>query len=272
MLYRVWSEVLSGLGSIRSIFSDDEQVSEGLRAFTLRLVSKATDMIGWEFAPHDDYLTGQLRALLISTAGMVGHQQVVAEAQKRFKAFTSGDKKAIHPSLRTATFKIAIKEGGSSAYEAVKHEYETTSSVDGKEICLQAMGRVQTSDLANDFLTWSFSGAVATQDLHTPARALALNSKVRVTVWTFIKTNWPMLRDRLGGNMVVLERFLRMSLTKFATEEVLTDIEDFFRDKDQTGFDRGLAVVQDTIRGNARYRVNDLEIIREWLGAHGYVK
>lgn len=272
ILISVWSEVLSSLGNIRSIFSDDEQVSNGLREFTLRLVSKATDKIGWEFGPHEDYLTGQLRALLISTAGMTGHQATIAEAKKQFAAFVKGDKKAIHPSLRTATYNVAIKEGGKAEFDAVKHEYLNTTSVDGKEIALQAMGKVQSKELAKEYLDWSFGGAVATQDLHSPASALAANAKTRPAVWEFIKANFPMLRERLGGNMVVLERFLRMSLSKFASFEIEKDIEAFFKDEDQNGFDRGLAVVSDTIKGNARYRQHDLEIIREWLSAHGYIQ
>ncbi|KAL1311069.1 hypothetical protein AAFC00_001278 [Neodothiora populina] len=270
--YLVWSEVLSSLGNVRSIFSEDAQVSEGLRRFVLKLVSDATDKIGWEFDAKDDFLTGQLRALLITSAGMAGHQGVIDEAKKRFAAYTKdGDKKAIHPSLRLPTFKIAVKESGKEAYEAVKNEYLHGSSVDSKEIALQAMGRVQDKELAKEYLEWSLSGAVATQDVHSPARAVALNSKVRPVVWEFIKSNWPMLRERLGGNMVVLERYLRMSLNKFASYEVEKDIEAFFGDKDNTGYDRGLAVVGDTIKGSARYRENDLDIIREWLSAHGYL-
>ena len=231
---------MTSLGSIKSIFSDDEQIAEGLRRFTLKLVSKATDKIGWEFAPHDDYLTGQLRALLILSAGMAGHESTVAEAKKRFSAYMSGDKKAIHPSLRSAVFKIAVKTGGQDAFTAVQNEYTTTTSVDGKEITLAAMGRVATPELANAYLDWSFSGAVATQDMHTPARGVALNSKVRIVVWEFIKKNWPMIHSRLSGNMVVLERYLRMSLTKFASVEIEQDIEKFFSDKDQKGYDLSL--------------------------------
>ncbi|KAF4556752.1 ERAP1-like C-terminal domain-containing protein [Elsinoe fawcettii] len=268
--YLVWSEILAALGNIRSIFADDEAVSNGLRAFTLKLVSSATDKIGWTFEPKEDYLTGQLRALLISSAGLAGHEATVAEANKRFDAYFSGDKNAIHPSLRLAVFKIAIKTSGKEAYLKVRKEFESTTSVDGKEITLAAMGRVPTADLARDYLDWSFSGAVATQDLHTPARALALNSAVRNEVWAFIKKNWQTIFDKLSGNMVVLERFLRMSLTKYASKEVEQDIQNFFKDKDQKGFDRGLAVVSDTIKGLAGYRERDGKVIKEWLQAHGY--
>ncbi|RMX83120.1 hypothetical protein D0869_05547 [Hortaea werneckii] len=270
--YLVWSEVLSSLGKIRRIFSSDEKVAAGLREFTLKLVSPATDKIGWEFAPSDDYLTGQLRSLLISTAGLMCHEKVVAEAQKRFKAFMDGDKKAIHPSLRGPVFRIAVKNGGADAYKAVQNEFLTTTSIDGREIALQSMGQVQSQELAKEYLQFGFSGKVATQDLHTVGSSLSMNSKVRENVWHFIKSEWPMIRERLGANMVVLERFLRMCLDKFADAEVEKDVQAFFSDKDNTGYDRGLAVATDTIKSNARYRERDAELVKEWLSAHGYLK
>ena len=269
--YLVWSEVISTLAKIRSTFAADDQIAEGLRKFTLKLVSDATDKIGWEFAPGDDYLKGQLRALLLQTAGLAGHESTVQEAQKRFKAFMDGDKKAIHPSLRAAVFRIAIKFGGKDAYKAVQNEYLTTTSVDGKEITLQAMGQVQTPDLAQDYLAFGFD-KVAIQDVHSVGGSLANNSKVRDQVWTYIKDHWSMIRERLGGNMVVLERFLRVCLQKFASGETEGDIRGFFEGKETEGFDRGLAVVGDTIRGNARYRERDAGVVREWLGANGYLK
>ena len=269
--YLVWSELVSTLGKIRSTFSSDQQIAEGLRQYTLKLATAATDRVGWEFAPGDDYLTGQLRALLLQTAGLAGHESTVAEAQKRFKAFMGGDKKAIHPSLRAAVFKISIKFGGKEAYEAVQNEYLTTTSLDGKEITLQSMGQVQTADLAKDYLSFGFS-KVATQDLHSVGVSLANNSKVRETVWQYTKENWPMVREKLGGNMVVLERFLRTCLQKYASFEIEKDIEEFFTGKDNNGYDRGLAVVSDTIKGNAKYRERDMEVVREWLKAHGYAK
>ncbi|KAK0248640.1 hypothetical protein LTS09_016199 [Friedmanniomyces endolithicus] len=245
--YLVWSEVLSSLAKIRSTFSSDAQVSEGLRSFTLKLVTAATDKVGWSFGPHDDYLTGQMRALLIATAGLMGHESTVAEAQKEFKAYLGGDKKAIHPSLRSAVYKIAVKNGGAEAYKAVQNEFLTTTAVDGKELALSSMGFVQSQELAKEYLSWAFSGNVAIQDVHTVGGSLSGNSKVRDAVWA-------------------------VSLQKFASFEVEKDIEAFFKDKDNAGYDRGLAVVSDTVKGNARYRERDVEVVREWLLAHGYAK
>jgi aminopeptidase N len=218
-------------------------------------------------------LTGQLRALLIAQAGISGHQPTLDEATKRFKAFNSGNTSAIHPSLRSPIFRISVTHGGKAAYEAVKQFYLTTTSVDGKEIGLQSLGRVQTPELATEYLDFNFSDKVAVQDRHSAAIALAANGKTRLALWEYIKNNWDdKIFAALSGNIVVLERFLRVALNKHSSFKVKEDIEKFFESKDQRGYDRGLAVVKDTIEGSAKYKERDEGLVREWLKAHGYLQ
>ncbi len=68
--------MIGSLASVRSVFADAEHVANGLKKFTLRLVSPATERIGWNFATNEDFLTGQLRALVITVAGGAGHQRL----------------------------------------------------------------------------------------------------------------------------------------------------------------------------------------------------
>lgn len=72
--FSVWSQIVGSLANIRSVFADNEELFTALKTYTLRLVSAATEKIGWEFGPKEDFLTGQLRGLLISTAGGAGHK------------------------------------------------------------------------------------------------------------------------------------------------------------------------------------------------------
>ncbi|KAK8151919.1 peptidase family M1-domain-containing protein [Phyllosticta citribraziliensis] len=268
----VWQQVLLTLGHVRSIFSEDEKVSAALKMFTRKLVTPATDKIGWEFAENESFLTGQLRALLISSAGLAGHEGVIKEAQRRFAAYQKGDKKAIHPSLRSAIFRIVVTEGGQEGYEAIKHEYLNNTSIDGREICLQAMGRVQTAELAKKYLEFTFSPAVAVQDKHSAASSLAANSKTRHALWEYIKQHWDdQVYAQLSGNMVVLDRYVKLSLSKFASYEVAEDVKKFFADKDCKGFDRALAQSNDIMTGGAKYRERDGAVVKEWLSAHGYL-
>ncbi len=72
--YHVWSQVLSTLSNIRSIFAENEKVAVGLKHFVLKLVAPASQKVGWE-SKNKDFLEGQLRALLIAAAGDAGHEK-----------------------------------------------------------------------------------------------------------------------------------------------------------------------------------------------------
>ena len=77
------------LSNVRSVFASNEAISTGLKTFTLRLVESATENIGWDFKPDEDFLTGQLRALLIGTAGLAGHKPCVALVPSPNTPFTA---------------------------------------------------------------------------------------------------------------------------------------------------------------------------------------
>jgi hypothetical protein len=72
---RVWSQISASLGNLRSVFSQHDAVSAGLKKFTSSLSSPAAEKIGWEFKENEDYLTVQLRKLLISMAGIGGDEK-----------------------------------------------------------------------------------------------------------------------------------------------------------------------------------------------------
>ena len=163
-----------------------------------------------------------------------------------------------------------IREGGKPAYEAVLNEYESTTSIDGKETCLLALGKVQTTDLVKSFLDFQFSDKVALQDVHTGSVSLAANSKVRNDLWQYIKENWETASKKLSASPVVIDRYLKTCLSKFASHEVEKDIAEFFKDKDTRAYDRGLVQVSDTVRANAKYKERDEALVLEWLTTHDY--
>ena len=73
--YRAWSQISSSVANLRSVFALNESVAAGLKKFALELASPAANKIGWEFSSEDDYLTVQLRKLLIGMAGFAGHDK-----------------------------------------------------------------------------------------------------------------------------------------------------------------------------------------------------
>lgn len=194
---------------------------------------------------------------------------IIAEAQRQFGVFASGDESAIHPSLRSAVFQIAIRYGGATEYKALKNFWMNTTSVDGTDLSLRALGRLQDPSLLPDFLDFLFA-TVAEQDMHTGAAALAANPKTRLGLWKYIQANFEEIKSRLSKNMSVLDRFLKTSLQKFADFETEKEIAAFFEGKDNRGYDRTLGIVSDTIKGRAGYRERDRDVLLEWLKVNKY--
>ncbi|KAN0079201.1 Peptidase family M1 domain containing protein [Elaphomyces granulatus] len=270
--YLVWSQISSSLANIRSVFTTDESTTAGLKRFTLKLSSRAAESIGWEPKPDEDYLTGQLRRLLIGMAGNAGHSSIVAEAKRRFQLWASGtDTNAIHPDLRSSVLAIAISDGTRAEYEAVKEAYLQTETVDSKVTYLAALGHSKDPELVNDYLDFIFSDNVAIQDIHIGALSLAANSKIRHLLWKYMKDRWESVSARLSSNNAVFLRFVQMGLSDYTDRWIGEDIESFFKDKDTGPYARGLVVVLDTIRTASRYKERDEQPVHEWLKTHGYV-
>lgn len=268
--YLVWSQVSSSLNRIRMVFASNKKISAGLKTFALKLCSPAAEAIGWEYPDGEDYLTGQMRKLLLAMAAGAGHEGIISEGQKKFAQWESGDTKAIHQNLRGVIFNLAVANGGEKEWNAVKAEFAKTTSVDGKEICIQALGRTKSPELANALLEFVTSEEVAVGDSHGGASAIGNNNQTRDVVWTFTKAQWQRIRDRLGVSNICLDRWIKMALANFSDHKTAEDIKKFFSDKDTKAFERSLDVALNTIAGNANYKQRDEELVLEWLSAHGY--
>lgn len=268
--YLVWSQVASSLGKVRTVFSGNKVIADGLRKFALTLCSPAAESIGWEFSDSEEWLTGQMRKLLLAMAAGAGHEGIIGEGMKKFNAWKTGEQNAIHQNLRGVIFNLSIANGGKEEYDAVKQEYKNTTSVDGKEICLQALGRTKDASLATDLLEFVSSEEVPTQDAHSGIAAVSANNTTRIIGWEFTKTQWDRLQNRIGQNKIVLDRWIKLGLTQFSDHKIKSEVDEFFKDKDTTAYNRSLVVVGDSITANANYKERDEAVLLEWLQAHGY--
>lgn len=100
--------------------------------------------------------------------------------------------------------------------------------------------------------------------------ALSANPRTRAEFWKYIQENFEEIYATLSKNMVVLDRFLKISLSKFSDRETEQAIAKFFEGRDNRGYDRTLGVIRDSILTRASYRERDAEVILEWLKSHGY--
>ncbi|KAK5071180.1 hypothetical protein LTR64_007684 [Lithohypha guttulata] len=269
--YVVWSQIQMSLAKVRAVFSESKKIADGLKKFTLKLSTPAVEKIGWEFPADEDFLTGQLRKLLLAMASGAGHEGTIKTGKQKFESWKAGDSKAINQNLRSTVFNMVVANGGKDEYEAIKNEYRVTQSVDGKEVCLVAMGRTKDSSLAQDLLNFVLSDEVPVQDCHNGPMAVAANNDTRGEIWKFLQQEWDGKMQKVRSSAtVVLDRWIKTGLNQFSDREIDQQIQAFFKDKDVSGFDRSLAQASDNIEANARYKERDHAALLEWLEANGY--
>lgn len=167
--------------------------------------------------------------------------------------------------------RIGVEQDEETGYKALKEKYiATVNDAGAREAYVAGMSRVKSEALIRDFLDFSFSGAIPTQDIHGPAANLSHNATARPIYWKWLRDNWTMVEGRLKGTTVVFDRFIRMSLVNFVTKQDRDEIEAFFKDKDTKPFERALIQTLDSIESNYKYRERDQAKVVEWLNANGY--
>lgn len=109
----VWNEIITRMSVIQGAWVfEDQEVRDGLEAFTRELVSEKAHKAGWEFSESDDHIQQQFKAMLFGSAGLAGDKIIIKAAQDMFAKFAAGDKTAIHPNIRGSVYGMALKFGG----------------------------------------------------------------------------------------------------------------------------------------------------------------
>lgn len=205
---------------------------------------------------------------------------VTEEALKRFAAHSASPKdNPLHADLRAPIYRAALKSNPVDTTAFLKNEWFSTSAIDGKEVSLTVLGNCPDEDvIKSTLLPFLFnisppapaSDSIPGGDMHILASSLASNHTARPLLWQFIKENWDQIQQKIGGNPILVDRFINVSLSKFTTYKDVGEIEEFFENKDTTAFDRTLGTAKDKVRGRAAYRERDSAVLKEWLVANGY--
>lgn len=262
----VWDAIASVLDRIDSTFSDDEDISESLDLFTLRLAEPMLDQLGWSFKGNDeDHNTKRLRTTLIELVGMSGGKSCIEKASSSTRAWLQGEEDAIDPLVRLPILKIAIQNHAHELMDPHWDLYSKSKSAAIRDQIAEALGQIQERKLAHACLHRAFGGEMITQDIETLAGEMVGSPHGRENLWSFMMENWTVVEDRMAGSMAIFDPFIGNTIRPFATQEAQERFAGFFATKDTTGYRRGLTVAMDFISMNAMYRKRDVERLRSWL-------
>ncbi|KAF9157238.1 hypothetical protein DFQ26_008950 [Actinomortierella ambigua] len=270
--YVVWELLAGRVGEIASIFTSDEYVTEGIKAFQRNLVDRMVAKLGWEFPEGEHYLQSRLRTVILRSAGRAGHSATVAEAKRRFAIFVSdpSQESILHPSIRQTAFEIVLSQGGEDEFRQVLDYFYKAPKQDQQVIALLALGFVRQPELIGEVHDLAISEFVRPQDIYYVLAGLSANPLARKPTWEWVKTNFQLLTERYKSSMSMLGACIKIPLSKVSDRDVISDTEEFFRTKETRDFQRDLDQTIETMTINAAYVERDQESLRQWLRTNGY--
>ncbi|KAF9947569.1 hypothetical protein BGZ70_002613 [Mortierella alpina] len=216
----------------------------------------------------------RLRGVILSCAGLSGHEATVKQSLRRFALFMEegADQDAVlHPSTRKTVFEVALAHGGVKEFEQVMKYYKTSPKQDQQVMCLMAMGStVHGEELIQRMFDFALSDDVRSQDFMYVLAGLAQNIRARHAAWSWIKSNWATLHSRYVGNMGMLGYCVKIPVSKMADAAVLKDLEEFFEGKDTKDFERDLEQAKEGLRIKSKWVARDGANLEAWLVQQGY--
>ena len=145
-----WEEVLT-----RILFIDGLERgrpgSAAFQAYACRLLGGAFSRVGWDAKPGEPKSTEQLRGRLIEALGVLGDQNVIAEARRRFQAFLKGPE-SLTPDLRSPVFTVVGTYADREDYERLHKLGRESQSVEEKIQFYSAMASARDPKLAEETL------------------------------------------------------------------------------------------------------------------------
>ncbi|ODV58291.1 M1 family metallopeptidase [Ascoidea rubescens DSM 1968] len=272
--YIVWGEMLGQIGSIKAAWLfESESIKDSLKAFTRSLVSKKCKSLGWTFTDDEPFLEQRLKSTLFSSAISSEDKDVQNAALEMFNKFVKGDSNAIHPNLRPSVFRAVADLGGVEGYDQLLNIYKTATSLDEKITALSTLGLFKEPELIKRTLGYALDGSVVKpQDIYIPLRGLRAHKEGTIALFNWLKEKWDKIYALLPPGLSMLGSVVEICLSSYTTETSKSEIEEFFKDKDTAGYNKGIEKSLDRIQSVRSWISRDGKAIEEWLSENGFNK
>jgi aminopeptidase N len=257
--YIVWQGLSGVLGGLDSILLDDEAMSASLKAFAKGIVLKLMKKVGWESQVSDGHLTTLLRGIMINLLSAFAYDDPVVsqEALTRFRAFQedANNVTSLPSDMRTAVFKIILKNGGAKEYEEVKSYFYTATDNAERKHVLGSLGSTPDAKLKLATMDWTTSGEVKLQDFFYAMGSVGHSSREgRKISWQYFQDNFDRIKVMLGkAAPSLMDACIVMCAGGFSTKEKADEITAFFEAHPLPNNHRKISQTVESMSANAKF-------------------
>lgn len=271
--YVVWLELGNRLGNVLTTFSQvDPELTEKLLRFARFVYSAKTKELISTADTKGDFLLSKLKAEILERAGILGIPEAQQLAVQLFDQWKT--KHTIDPALRRFVFSTVVSTPSlinELSYGLIMQEVVVPTSLDSREVTLSALGHVNNDKIFQSLISkLTEPEVIPIMDAHFLGKSLSTNVHTRDAFWTYFKANYDAIYKLMATNMVVLDRFVKLTLGNYQSTAMYHEIRDFFQDKDVHGFERSIRQVLDNVKIRAAWLDRDLHNVKQWLTDNGF--
>ncbi|KAG7092748.1 hypothetical protein E1B28_009075 [Marasmius oreades] len=264
MEFYIWSCISAGLNDITSIWWEDAEIREKLKAFRRSLFSPLVKRLGYVYSSTDSPDVTQLRTCAIEQCALAGDISVVDELKSRFRYYMDyGDDSRIPPDLQKATFIAAVTYGGHAEYRAVNKILDKPKTSSTRVSAIYALTSTRDVALIKEGLQFMLSGA---NDSDVPYFFLGFNGNgdARKPMIDFFQQNYDELYERFI-HTYYFRLIIEYAFSGMTKASDLNDLVQFFDNKETTKYSMALAQSLDSIRGRIAFIERSSEDLEKWL-------
>lgn len=277
----VWEVIVAQLASVRLVM-DDPDLRRLIKKYSLKLIDKQLNRLGWKVRKNDSHFDILLRPLILGVAGANKQTEVIKTAQAVF-AQATGQKNisptqknlaagilnknlAIDPDLRSIIYTIVARHGQQSEFDQLWYMHNESQSSEERLNLTLALTSFNKIEYINQSLKLIRSQNVRIQDvLHWLAYSF-MNRFAKKATWNWMIDNWQWLDDKLGNDMA-FSRLPIYTARSFSDKKFLKEYDDFFEKKRSPALDRSIAQGREMIMAAAEWRIRDQQKLKKYLRA-----
>jgi len=262
--YLVWRGISDCFAQVVGTWWENKEIIDLTSEFARKVYRPLVKRLGFEYPAGEHPSTTKLRTEAITIAAARGDEEVIKELQSRFNHLVeTGDDSRIPPDLEAITYKTVVKHGGREQWEFVKGINEAGKTPTSRIAAIRALGETQDLDIAKETLNYMWTKA-KDQDFHYYFFGLSNNDKTKRLLRSYVFENYEKITARFAGNSTYVY-LIRGSISSFSSEKDALEIEEFFRDKDNSKYDMVLAQSLDGIRARAKWIGRSTLELKQWL-------
>jgi tricorn protease interacting factor F2/3 len=229
----------------------DEDFSDQIKDYTINYFRQIFNQLGWDGQKNEKHTDVLLRSFAIGTLGRLDDEQIIEEAQNRFKKFLQKPV-SLPADLRDPVYSIVAWNGDKKTHKKLIQLFTAAKTQEEKLRFLGALCSFKDEKLLGKSLDFSQTSAVRSQNMQLPIMKVAANPYGKKILWPWLKKNWTKLSKKVGYGNPLFNRIVA-SISLIADDSMEKEIRQFFKKNPTPGTERTLEQTLERIRINSKF-------------------